>query len=79
MPSSLVTRNVTISDRRTSIRFEPEMWRALEVLCQREGVSIHEFCSRVDSVRGESGLTSAIRAEIITYFLQALERAEAGG
>lgn len=79
MSSSLVTKNVTISGRRTSIRLEPEMWRALEMLCRREGVSLHQFCSRVDSARGETGLTSAIRAEIVTYFLAALERAEAGG
>ena len=77
MPSTLVTRNVTISGRRTSIRYEPEVWRALEILCRRKNISLHEFCSRVDAVRGESGLTSAIRAEMVTYFVEALARAEA--
>ena len=66
--STLVSHNVTIDGRRTSIRLEPYMWAALKEICDAESLSIHEFCSRVDSCREQSALTAAIRVAITAYF-----------
>jgi predicted DNA-binding ribbon-helix-helix protein len=66
--STLVNRNVTIRGRRTSLRLEPAMWDALHEIAQREGVSVHEICSRVEYSRQESTLTAAIRVFILAYF-----------
>ena len=69
MKSSLVTRNVRIHSRRTSVRLEPQLWRALEVIAQREKVDTNEICSRVADQRSdEGGFTSALRVYIIRYF-----------
>lgn len=72
MASSLVSRNVTIGGRRTSVRLEPEMWRALEDICHREAISINAYCTAVSRKRRRSSFTSTLRAEIVTYFQEAL-------
>ena len=68
MASSLVSRNITVAGRRTSMRLEPEMWGALSEICWREGVSTHDVCSLVDSRRRASSLTAALRVFIMDYF-----------
>ncbi|MEO1329580.1 MAG: ribbon-helix-helix domain-containing protein [Pseudomonadota bacterium] len=69
MRSSLVTRNVRIHDRRTSVRLEPQLWRALETIAEIERVDINEICSRVEETRGpDGGFTSALRVYIVEYF-----------
>ena len=68
MASTLISRNVTIGGRRTSIRLEEEMWEALHEVCAREGVSIHQFCTEVDRKRRESSLTAAIRVALLAYY-----------
>lgn len=66
--NSLVSRNVTISGRRTSLRMEQETWDALGEVCNREGKSIHEICTLVEERRSVSNRTSAVRAFIIAYY-----------
>ena len=71
MKSSLVTRNVRIHERRTSVRLEPQLWRALEVIAQRERVDTNTICTRVaEQPRGGGGFTSALRVYIIRYFAE---------
>lgn len=67
--SSLVSRNITIMGRRTSIRLEPEMWMALKDISKREKCTIHDICTLV-SVRKSSvtSLTAAIRVFLMLYF-----------
>ena len=66
--STLVSRNITLQDRRTSVRLEPAMWDALDEICRREDRSIHELCTMVDRQRRESKLTAAIRVFVMAYF-----------
>ncbi len=66
--STLVNRNVFIGDRRTSVRLEPAMWDALAEICQRERISLHEFCEMMDERRHASSFTAAIRVFVVTYF-----------
>ena len=77
----LVCKNVNVSSRRTSIRIEDELWSAVEELCRREEMTLHELCTLIDQYRGISGLTAALRVFLIVYYrLAASERghAEAG-
>ena len=66
--STLVSRNITLQDRRTSMRLEPAMWDALDEICRREGRTIHELCSMVEHQRRESKLTAAIRVFVMAYY-----------
>lgn len=64
----LVSRNVTVSGRRTSIRLEPEMLDGLMEICRREGISIHQLATLVDRCRHRSSLTAKLRVFILAYF-----------
>lgn len=67
--SSLVSRNVTILGRRTSIRLEPEMWKALTDIARREQCRIHDICSLVFLRKGENtSFTAAIRVFLMLYY-----------
>jgi predicted DNA-binding ribbon-helix-helix protein len=67
--STLVSRNITVFGKRTSIRLEPEMWSALRDMAGRERCSIHDLCSLV-SIRKQpqTSLTAAIRVFIMLYY-----------
>ncbi len=67
--SSLVSRNITIFNRRTSIRLEPEMWVALKDIADREKCTIHDICGLVYTRKDQgTSLTAAIRVFLILYF-----------
>lgn len=70
--STLINRNVTVNGHRTSMRLEPAMWDALEDICRREKLTIHEACSLVDARRSQSSLTAAMRVFILGYFRAAV-------
>lgn len=64
----LVSRNVTVSGRRTSIRLEQEMWDCMAEIARRERLSIHQIASVVAAVRQGSSLTAKLRVFIVGYF-----------
>lgn len=69
MKSSLVTRNIRIHERRTSVRLEPQLWRALETIAELEKTDLNGLCSHVEATRGpDGGFTSALRVFIVEYF-----------
>lgn len=67
--STLISRNITIFNKRTSVRLEPEMWNSLHDIASRERCTIHDICSLI-SMRKQSGtsLTAAIRVFVMLYF-----------
>ena len=69
--SKLVSRNVTISGHRTSIRLEVHMWEAFDEICVREGLSPHQLCAMIDASRENSSRTAAVRAFAVNYFRNA--------
>lgn len=71
LTSLLVTRNVNVSGRRTSVRLEPDLWAALRDIAEREDRSLHEICSDIDKTKGDTRLTSAMRIYIVNYFRSA--------
>ncbi len=67
--SSLVSRNITIFGRRTSIRLEPDMWVALNDIAERERCSVHDICALVYVRKSEAtSLTAAIRVFLMLYY-----------
>ncbi len=67
--STLVSRNITVSGHRTSVRLEPEMWRALKEISARENCSIHELCTLINFRKNKrTSLTAAIRVFLMLYF-----------
>lgn len=67
--STLVSRNITVMGRRTSVRLEPEMWRALKEIARREDCTIHDLCTLVKMRKNAStSLTAAIRVFLMLYF-----------
>jgi predicted DNA-binding ribbon-helix-helix protein len=68
---SLITRNVVLNGRRTSLRLEGAIWDALEEIAAREGCSVNALCAYVDKNRDERSLTASIRVYVLRYFREA--------
>lgn len=68
-PSALVSRNITVLGKRTSIRLETQMWTAIKEIAEREHCSVHELCSLI-AMRRKAGLslTASIRIFLMLYF-----------
>jgi predicted DNA-binding ribbon-helix-helix protein len=67
--STLISRNITVQGRRTSVRLEPEMWAALREISKREACSPHDVCSLISMRKKENtSLTAAIRVFLMLYF-----------
>lgn len=67
--SSLISKNITINGRRTSVRLEPEMWQALSDIAGRERCTIHQLCSLIQIKKAKnSSLTAAIRVFLMLYY-----------
>lgn len=67
--SALISRNITVLGKRTSIRLESQMWVALKEIADRERCSVHELCSLV-ATRRKAGLslTASIRIFLMLYY-----------
>ena len=72
----LICKNVIVNGRRTSMRLDRETWISLSDICDRERVTIHDLCSKIDRIRGKSGLSSATRLFVLTYFRHELNKYE---
>lgn len=65
----LVSHNVRIQNRRTSVRLEPEMWDALQEVAMLQGCSIHDLCTAVDDLKpAGASFTGALRVFLMEYF-----------
>lgn len=65
----LVSRNLDVLGRRTSVRLESEMWDALFNIAQQENCHVRHLCSLI-AMRKKPGssLTSAIRTFVMLYY-----------
>ncbi|USO06388.1 MAG: ribbon-helix-helix domain-containing protein [Rhodospirillales bacterium] len=67
--STLLSRNITVAGRRTSVRLEPEMWMALKEISKREKCTMHDICSLINARKNQNtSLTAAIRVFLMLYF-----------
>lgn len=71
MNSRLVNKNVMAERGRTSMRFEPEIWEALQEICRRERIGMGELTRRIEQRTHAGGRTSAVRVYVLTYFREA--------
>ncbi len=73
--NSLVVRNIRIHGKRTSIKLEPVESAALDRICAKENLTIHQFCQRAhrNPARTERSRTGRIRMAILDYFVVPLE------
>lgn len=69
--SRLVNRNVTALHGRTSMRLEPEIWNALEEICEREAITLANLVRRIERDGHPGGRTSAVRVHVVNYFRNA--------
>jgi predicted DNA-binding ribbon-helix-helix protein len=69
LKTTLVSRNITVMGRRTSVRLEPEMWLALREISDRENCTVHDVCTLIGLCKKpKSSLTASIRVFIMLYF-----------
>ena len=67
--TTLVSRNITVMGKRTSVRLEPEMWQALKEIAKREKCTIHDICTLIKMRKAPlTSLTAAIRVFLMLYF-----------
>jgi len=69
--STSVSRNVTIAGHRTSIRLQRELWDAIEEICRRERITLHQLCSRIAENKAPRSLTSEVRVFVVNYYRSA--------
>jgi predicted DNA-binding ribbon-helix-helix protein len=67
--SSLVSRNLVVCGRRTTVRLEDEMWASFKNIAESEECSVNDLAGRIDSRKkaGQS-FTSAIRLFLMLYY-----------
>jgi len=61
-------RSLTIAGHRTSISLEDSFWHALKEVAQGQGRSVPVIVAEIDSQRGTTGLSSAIRAFVLEAY-----------
>ena len=67
--TALISRNVTVNKRRTSIRLEAQMWISLKEVAVREKCTIHDICTVIAARKsGNITLTAAIRIFLMLYY-----------
>jgi len=50
------------------MRLEPELWEALQEICERERISLGEVVRRIEKRGHPGGRTSAVRVHVLDYF-----------
>jgi len=67
--TTLLSKNITVDGRRTSVRLEPEMWAALYDIAKRERCTIHNICTLISMrKKPKTSLTAAIRVFLMLYY-----------
>ena len=66
--TSLISRNIYVNGHRTSMRLEPEVWRALEDIAGFESQSINALCTLVHKLPRNGSLASGMRTFAMLYY-----------
>jgi predicted DNA-binding ribbon-helix-helix protein len=64
-PGGITKRSVVIAGHRTSVSLEEPFWEALGELARERGLSVQACIAAIDSERGSSNLSSAIRVHVL--------------
>jgi predicted DNA-binding ribbon-helix-helix protein len=71
-------RSLAIAGHRTSISLEDAFWQGLKQLAHDRDLSIAALVAEIDSGRGGTNLSSAIRVFVLTSLTQNSETCSAG-
>lgn len=71
MTEAVVKRSVMIAGHRTSISLEQPFWDALREIADMRDMSVAGLIAEVDTARGDSNLSSAIRVFALEHFRRA--------
>lgn len=63
-----VKRSFTIKGHRTSISMEAQFWEALQQAAAMEETTLAGLVAAIDDMRGDSGLSSAVRVWLLDYY-----------
>ena len=63
-----VIRNIVVGGRRTSVRLEPVMWKALRDIAGRRQLSVHDLITEIALLRYAPTLSAAIRVYIVDFY-----------
>ena len=63
-------RSFAIKGHRTSISMEATFWEALQQAAALENSTLSALVAAIDSGRGDTGLSSAVRVWVLDYFRQ---------
>lgn len=66
---ALISKNIRVHSKRTSVRLEPEMWDALTEIAALEDCSIHDLCGAVHDLKDPAvSFTGALRVFMMEYY-----------
>lgn len=66
--NKLVMRSLRLSDRQTTVRLEPQVWKILQDVAEEHDSNVNDLCDLIDKRKGAaSTLSSAIRVFLISY------------
>ena len=68
MKSAIVKRSVIIDGHKTSVSLEDAFWRSLREIAMARGVTLSNLVAAIDSERGHSNLSSAIRLFVLNHY-----------
>jgi predicted DNA-binding ribbon-helix-helix protein len=63
-----VKRSFSLRGHQCSISLEQPFWDALKEAAEKEGKTTSAIVAEIDEVRGNSGLSGAVRMWILAYF-----------
>jgi predicted DNA-binding ribbon-helix-helix protein len=70
--SAVISQNIIIGSRRTSLRLSKETLDALHEITTREGMTLNALCTRVAKTKSlNKNLTEALRSYVLSYFREA--------
>ena len=76
MKSSVVKRSIVIGGHKTSISLEDTFWIELKDIAQAQRLTLSELVAKIDSVRKQNNLSSAIRLFVLDHFQNENKRAD---
>ncbi|MFD2250677.1 putative DNA-binding ribbon-helix-helix protein [Pseudochelatococcus lubricantis] len=68
---TVIKRSVMIAGHRTSVSLEQPFWDALREIAENRQTSVAALIADIDTARGDSNLSSAIRVFVLAQFRQA--------
>jgi predicted DNA-binding ribbon-helix-helix protein len=69
--AQLVSYNINVGSRRTSIRLEPDMWRQLQHIAFVERTTVDRIVTDIHQLKKpDTSLTSGLRYFIFRYFYE---------